>query len=162
MNGTHHTHGIAPVCSPAAHTLILGSFPSEKSRSEGFFYAHPQNRFWRVMAALTHSAVPETKDEKVRLLCENGFALWDVIESCVVTGSSDASIRDVVPNDIKSLVAASGVSRVFANGALAYKLYVRYVESSTGISAVKLPSTSPANASYSLEKLIEVWKNDIY
>ena len=138
-------------------TLILGSFPSVKSRENMFFYGHPQNRFWKVIAALFNERVPETVDEKKKLILGNALALWDSIHSCTVTGSSDSSVKDVVPNDISIIINGSNVKRIFCNGALSYKMYKKYIYPSTNIEAVKLPSTSPANAAYSLERLISEW-----
>ena len=122
-----------------------------------FFYGHPQNRFWKVIAALFNERVPETVDEKKKLILGNALALWDSIHSCTVTGSSDSSVKDVVPNDISIIINGSNVKRIFCNGALSYKMYKKYIYPSTNIEAVKLPSTSPANAAYSLERLISEW-----
>ncbi len=138
--------------------LILGSFPSVKSREQGFFYGHPQNRFWRVLAAVFDQATPISIEEKKAFLTQNHIALWDVIASCEIEGSSDSSIRNVVVNDIGSILKNSQIKRVFVNGGTAKRLYDRYVYPSAGMEAGLLPSTSPANAAWSLERLIENWR----
>ena len=151
-------HNIEPVYDENSKILILGSFPSVKSRETGFFYGHPQNRFWRVVAAVRNEAVPETIAEKKAFLLRNGIAVWDVIKSCDITGSGDSSIKNAVPNDISVILKTAPIERIFCNGAASYKLYKRFLEPETGMTAVKLPSTSPANAAYSLDRLIDEWK----
>lgn len=152
------SHTFAPVYDENSRILILGTFPSVKSRENRFYYGHPQNRFWRVTAALTGSAVPRTIEEKKKMLLEGRIAIWDVIASCEIEGSSDSSIRSVVPNDIAGLLKQTRIQAVFCNGAKAYELYVKYCETACGKKAVKLPSTSPANAAWSLERLTGSWK----
>ena len=148
-----------PAFVPAnAEILILGSFPSVKSRETGFFYGHKQNRFWKVLSVVFSDKEPETISEKKAFLERNGVALWDVIGSCEITGSSDASIKNAEPNDISSLVKNTGIKKIFLNGKTAEKYYKKYVASSVEITAKALPSTSPANAAFSLEILIEEWK----
>lgn len=154
-------HEIAPVYNENSKILILGSFPSVKSRESGFFYGHPQNRFWKVLAGILEVPVPVTIEEKKEMLLEHRIAVWDVIASCRITGSSDSSIKDVVPNDFEKILSTAKIERICANGATAWKLYEKYVKQSTGMDAVKLPSTSPANAAWSLERLIECWKEYI-
>lgn len=151
-------HNIEPVYGENSKILILGSFPSVKSRETGFFYGHPQNRFWRVVAAVRNETVPETTAEKKSFLLRNGIAVWDVIKSCDITGSGDSSIKNAVPNDISVILKTAPIERIFCNGAASYKLYKRFLEPETGMAAVKLPSTSPANAAYSLDRLIDEWK----
>ena len=151
-------HPFPPLFGPGSDTLILGSFPSVKSREAMFFYGHPQNRFWRVVAALYGDPVPQTIEEKKALILSHRLALWDSIASCEITGSSDASIRNAVPTDLSAILANSSVTRIFCNGAQSYRIYCRYQLPRTGIEAVRLPSTSPANAACSLEKLIEAWR----
>ena len=151
-------HEISPVYDKDSKILILGSFPSVKSRECGFFYGHPQNRFWKVVAGVLVVNVPTTIEEKKAMLLEHHFALWDVIASCTITGSSDSSIKDVVPNDFSDILRTASIERIYANGAAAWKLYNKYAKDQTGIEAVKLPSTSPANAAFRLERLIENWK----
>ena len=150
-------HTIPPVFNEASRALILGSFPSAASREAAFFYAHPKNRFWRVMAAICGAPLPATIEEKTALLLENGIALWDVVYSCEISGSADSSIKNVVPNDLSIILNAAKIESVFTNGQKAHSLYKKYLEAQTGITASCLPSTSPANAAWSDEMLIERW-----
>ena len=145
----------APVYNEHSRALILGTWPSPKSREMSFYYGHPQNRFWPMLAALTGEPVPAREDieAKKQIILRHGLALWDTLESCTITGASDASIRDVVPNDIAGLLAKAPIEAVFCNGATAYKIYTKYLEPVSGIPAVRLPSTSPANAACRPEKL---------
>lgn len=144
---------------PNSRLLILGSFPSVKSRQAQFYYGHPQNRFWAVLSALCGEAVPKTREEKEALLVRHRVALYDVIESCTVAGSSDSSIQDVVVTDLAPLLAASEIgTNIFTNGAKAHQLYMKHSCPLLGIPAVKLPSTSPANAAFSLERLTGEWR----
>ena len=161
MEYTHVKHTFSPVYNEESRILILGSFPSVKSRENQFYYGHPQNRFWKVLSAVLDCKCPVTTDEKKAMLLSHNIAVWDVIGSCEITGSSDATISSVVPNDIAGLVAETSVTRIFANGATSYNMYKRYCRENVGIEAVKLPSTSPANASFSLERLISEWKSQI-
>lgn len=151
------THEIPPVFDAHSKILILGSFPSVKSREGRFFYHHPQNRFWKLLAALFGEAVPQTIEEKKAFLLRNHIAVWDVTASCEIDGSSDSSIRNVVPNDINRILQSADIAHIYANGATAFRLYQKYCLPSTRRSAVRLPSTSPANAAYSLERLIAEW-----
>ena len=151
------SHPIPPVYDENAEILILGSFPSVKSREGQFFYHHPQNRFWKVLAAVTHSPIPQSIEEKKALLLQHHIALWDTIQSCEITGSSDSSIRNVVPNDLRPILDATGLQRIYCNGGTSYRLYLRYLYPQLQIQPVKLPSTSPANAAWSLERLINAW-----
>ena len=155
---THVSHDFEPVFDENSKVLILGTFPSVKSRENQFYYGHPQNRFWKVIAGLTESEVPQTIEEKKKLLLEHGIAIWDVIESCDIIGSSDSSIKNVVPADIERVVANSKIQNVYANGGTAKKLYEKYSQKKTGREIIGLPSTSPANAAYSLERLLECWQ----
>ena len=152
------THPIPPLFDENSKTLILGSFPSVKSREASFFYGHPQNRFWSVLAKVYATDKPLTVDEKKKLVLENNLALWDVIASCEIIGSSDSSISDVTANDLSIIINNSKVDRIFVNGKTAEKYYNKYTYPKTGIKAVCLPSTSPANAAWSLEKLVDAWK----
>ena len=154
-------HTFDPVFNEESKILILGSFPSVKSRENQFFYGHPQNRFWKVMASVLNWEVPETIEEKKEMLLTNHVAVWDVIASCSIMGSSDTSIKDVVVNDFSRILENSKVERIYVNGGKAYELYHKYAEKITGIKAVKLPSTSPANAAWNLEKLQKAWKDTI-
>jgi hypoxanthine-DNA glycosylase len=155
------SHGFGPVYDARSRILILGSFPSVKSREQQFYYGHPQNRFWKVLAALTGAKIEAGTDveRKERFLEDYGIALYDVIESCRITGSSDASIRDVTPADLGPILAAGNIEeRIYANGTKAYDLYMKHIYPVNGIAAVKLPSTSPANAAWSLARLTEKWQ----
>ena len=154
-------HTFDPVYDTESRILILGSFPSVKSRENNFFYGHPQNRFWKVMANVLEWEVPTTIEEKKNMLLSNHVAVWDVIASCSIQGSSDTSIKDVVVNDFSRILENSKVERIYVNGGKAYELYRKYAEKVTGIKATKLPSTSPANAAWSLEKLTKTWKETI-
>lgn len=158
MKEEHITHPIAPVWDENSRVLILGSFPSVKSRENGFFYGHRQNRFWKVLSAVFDCPVPETIEEKKRFLLQNGVALWDVIASCDITGSADSSIKNAKPNDILPIIMKSKITAVFVNGNTAAKLYEKYLFPETKIKATVLPSTSPANARFTLEMLVESWK----
>ena len=151
------THNFSPVWDEQSRILILGTFPSVKSRENHFYYGHPQNRFWKVLAALTDWEVPQTIEEKKAMLLANHIAIWDVIASCDIEGSSDSSIKNAVPNDFSFILKTAPIRQIYTNGGTAYKLYHKYCEKVTGFEAVKLPSTSPANASYSLERLISQW-----
>ncbi len=151
------THTFAPVYDENSEVLILGTFPSVKSRENNFYYGHPQNRFWKVIAAVTGSEVPETIEEKKKLLIANHIAIWDVIKSCDIIGSSDSSIKNVVANDIAGLLAQTNIRTIIANGATAERLYNTYALPQTGVPIIKLPSTSPANAAWGLERLCEEW-----
>lgn len=155
---THVSHDFEPVFDENSKVLILGTFPSVKSRENQFYYGHPQNRFWKVIAGLTESEVPQTIEEKKKLLLEHGIAIWDVIESCDIIGSSDSSIKNVVPADIERVVVNSKIQNIYANGGTAKKLYEKYSQKKTGREIIGLPSTSPANAAYSLERLLECWQ----
>ena len=150
-------HPIPPLYNENSRILILGSFPSVKSREGRFFYHHPQNRFWKVVAGVLEVPVPVTVEEKREMLLSGGIAVWDVIASCRITGSSDSSIRDVVPNDLNRILDAAPIQKIFVNGGTAGRMYKKYCQPVTGREAVQLPSTSPANAAWSLERLLEAW-----
>ena len=150
-------HPFPPLYSADSKVLILGSFPSVKSREAMFFYGHPQNRFWKVIAALFCEPVPQTIEEKKRLILSHGLALWDSIASCDIKGSSDASITNAQPTDLAEILDNSRVERIFCNGSRSFEIYNKYQLPRLGIEAVKLPSTSPANAAFSLERLTQEW-----
>lgn len=150
-------HTFAPVYDKNSNILILGTFPSVKSRENQFFYGHPQNRFWKVIAQVTGEVVPVSIEEKKALLLRNRIAIWDVIHSCKIIGSSDSSIQDVVVNDFSEILQKSQIKRIYANGGKAYELYRKYAFEKTGREIIKLPSTSPANAGWSLERLCREW-----
>lgn len=151
-------HEIPPVYDEHSRILILGSFPSVKSRENQFFYGHPQNRFWKVLAAIFQEELPSTIEAKKAFLHRHHIALWDVIDSCTINGSSDSSIRDVTPSDLTRILTAAPVQKIFTNGGTADKLYQKYCLHATHMSAIRLPSTSPANASWTMEKLISAWQ----
>lgn len=157
----HITHPIPPFYDKNSDILILGSFPSVKSREQRFFYGHPQNRFWKVIASVFNSERPETIAERKAFLKKYHIALWDVIGSCDIEGSSDSSIENVVANDISVILKKAEIRGIFVNGKTAEKYYKKYIEPKTKIKAVCLPSTSPANAAWSVEKLTEHWHEAI-
>ena len=151
------SHPIPPVFDEQSRILILGSFPSVKSREGCFFYHHPQNRFWKVLAGVLEQPVPETIEQKKTFLLQNHIAVWDVIASCAIEGSSDSSIKNVVPNDLETILNNSGIRQIFCNGGTSHQYYRKYQEKSTGRTAIRLPSTSPANAAWSVERLKKEW-----
>ncbi len=155
-------HEFPPVYNENSRILILGSLPSVKSREQLFYYGHPQNRFWKVIAGLTGQPVPLTISEKKELLLAQGIAVSDVIAECDIIGSSDSSIRNVVPMDLREILENARIRQIYANGNTAKKLFERFQKKSCQRDIIGLPSTSPANAAYSLERLIEVWKCIIY
>lgn len=157
----HVCHTFHPVYDKDSKILILGSLPSVKSREEGFYYGHPQNRFWKVLAAVFSCPVPETIEEKKQMLLAHRTAVWDVIESCDIIGSSDSSIKNVVPADIGKILSSTHIDRIFANGKKAESLYEKYIYPKTKVPVTVLPSTSPANAACSLEKVVEIWGKEI-
>lgn len=150
-------HPFQPVWDKACRILILGSFPSIQSREHRFYYGHPQNRFWKLIAALTNSDIPQTIEAKKDLLLQNHIALYDVIASCRTESSSDQELQDIVPVDLSAIWPQMRIQKVFANGAKAGKLYQQYLQEQTQQPIHILPSTSPANAAYSLERLIDCW-----
>ena len=150
-------HPIEPLFDENSEILILGSFPSQKSREQKFFYGHPQNRFWKVLSLVLNAGEPKTIEEKKKFLLTNNIAVWDVISSCEISGSSDSSIKSVVPNDLKSILDNSNIKKIYVNGKTAKKYYDKYLKDKIGITAYCLPSTSPANAVWSIERLAEVW-----
>lgn len=150
-------HEIPPVYNENSKILILGSFPSVKSRENHFFYHHPQNRFWKVLAAVVGCDTPDSIEDKKKFLLDNNIAVWDVIASCEIEGSSDSSIKNVVVNDFDPIINNSNIKQIFCNGGKSYDLYRKYCEKTTSLKAIKLPSTSPANARFSLNKLTSEW-----
>lgn len=167
MEYTHICHPFRPIYDEDSEILILGSLPSVKSREQGFYYGHPQNRFWKVMAAVMEEKrgcvcnVPRTIEEKRSFLLANHIAIWDVIASCDIKGSSDSSIKNAVANDISGILAGSRIQQVYANGKTAGRLYMRYIYPDTKREVTVLPSTSPANAAWTLEKLVREWADKI-
>ena len=158
MEYEHIVHSFEPVYDKASEILILGTLPSVKSRENNFYYGHKQNRFWKVLATLLKEPVPDTIEEKKAMLLAHRIALWDVIASCDIIGSSDSSIKNVVANDIDRILSEAPIRQIFVNGQTAFKLYKKYVLPETGVMPVCLPSTSPANAAWNMEKLTEAWQ----
>ena len=158
MEYEHIVHSFEPVYDKDSEILILGTLPSVKSRENNFYYGHKQNRFWKVLATLLKEPVPETIEEKKAMLLAHRIALWDVIQSCDIKGSSDSSIKNVQPTDIGMILEKTNMTQIYANGNKAGQLYKRYQFPITGIEATVLPSTSPANAAWSLARLCEAWK----
>ena len=154
----HVVHPFAPVYDSHSRVLVLGTFPSVKSRENQFYYGHPRNRFWKVIAGLWEEPVPQTADEKKKLLLDHRIALWDVITSCDIIGSSDSSIRNPEPAPLEQILSLADIRQIFGNGQKACQLYNRYSRPKTGKEIIGLPSTSPANASCSLERLTQEWK----
>ena len=154
----HIIHSIGPVFDAESRVLILGTMPSPKSREVQFYYGHPQNRFWRVLAAVLGEEVPQSVPEKKAMLLRHRIALWDVLAECEITGASDSSIRNPVANDLSVILDHAPVQAVFTTGATAWKLYTRLQKPHTGIEAVRLPSTSPANCAVKMEALTEAYK----
>ena len=158
---TSARHNIPPVFDETSEILILGSFPSVKSREEAFFYAHPRNRFWTVLAAVFQEETPQTVAQKKELLRRRHVALWDVLSACDVSGSADASIRNAVPNDIGIILRAVQIEKIFLNGQTAASYYKKWIAPAVTVPAVILPSTSPANAAFRTEDLIRIWREQI-
>lgn len=154
-------HPIAPLFNKNSEILILGSFPSVKSREQGFFYGHPQNRFWKVMARVCGEDIPKSIEAKTQLILNNRFALWDVIHSCEITCSADSSIRNVQPNDLSEILDKANIRQIFLNGKKAEALYNKYMKDNIDVPSAVLPSTSPANASWSEDRLFEYWSERI-
>ena len=157
MEYTHVTHNFPPLFAPDSRALILGSIPSPKSREQAFFYGHPQNRFWPVLAAVFGEPAPQTIEDKRSLALRHRIAMWDTLAACDICGASDTSIRNPVPNDLPWLIAQTQVRAVFCTGTTSYKYYKKLCQPQTGIEAVCLPSTSPANAAWSKERLIQAY-----
>ena len=162
MEYEHIVHSFEPVYDKDSEILILGTLPSVKSRENNFYYGHKQNRFWKVLATLLKEPVPETIEEKKAMLLAHRIALWDVIQSCDIKGSSDSSIKNVQSTDIGMILEKTNVTQIYANGNKAGQLYKRYQFPVTGIEATVLPSTSPANAAWSLARLCEAWKTILH
>lgn len=151
-------HPFPPTWDKHSEILILGSFPSVKSREMAYFYGHPQNRFWRIVGALYEDDIPHTVEERRVFLLRHHIALWDVIASCTIVGSSDSSIRDAVPNDIRPILTGAPIRGIYTNGQTSFRLYRKYILPEIGRDAVCLPSTSPANAAWSFDRLLSAWR----
>lgn len=158
MEYQHITHPFDPIYDCNSRILILGSLPSVKSRENAFYYGHPQNRFWKLLSSLCNASMPESIDEKICLLHSSHIALWDVIQSCDIRGSSDSSIKNVVPTDLRIILKHAEIQNIYANGKTAAALYQKYQMPLTGMMIIPLPSTSPANAAWTMERLCEAWK----
>lgn len=161
MEVTHVTHTFDPVFDEHSRILILGSFPSVKSRENQFYYGHPMNRFWKVLAGVFEEKAPDTIEEKKVFLLKHNVAVWDVIASCDIEGSSDSSIRNVVPNDMHVILKRAKIETIYTNGGKAHELFLKYCKKETNFTPHKLPSTSPANAAWSLDRLIGAWKDEL-
>ena len=150
-------HPLGPVFDSRSRVLILGTMPSPASRAGDFYYLHPQNRFWRVVSTVLGCECPRTVEEKQQMLHTHHIALWDTIASCEISGSSDSSIREAVPTDLMPILQNAPIRQIFCNGTASYQLYCRHQQMRTGRTAVKLPSTSPANAAWSVARLTQAW-----
>lgn len=150
-------HPFDPLFNEDSRVLILGSFPSVRSREQNFYYGHPRNRFWKVMATVLNCPQPQTIEAKRSLILEHHLALWDSVAVCEISGSSDSSIRSVRPNDLSVILNRCDIRRIYCNGRKSYEIYRRYIEERAGREAVLLPSTSPANARCGTEELIDRW-----
>lgn len=158
MRHEHIEHGIPPVFNAESRVLILGTMPSPKSRENGFYYMHPQNRFWRVISTVLGEPLPTTNGERASLLLKNKIALWDTLAQCDIIGASDCSVKNAAPNDLSIITDTADIKAIFTTGKAAYKYYCRFQQESTGIEAICLPSTSPANARFGLDALIDEYK----
>lgn len=158
MRHEHIEHGIPPVFNAESRVLILGTMPSPKSRENGFYYMHPQNRFWRVISTVLGEPLPTTNGERASLLLKNKIALWDTLAQCDIIGASDCSVKNAVPNDLSVITDTADIKAIFTTGKTAYKYYCRFQQEKTGIEAICLPSTSPANARFGLDALIDEYK----
>lgn len=154
-------HPFEAVYNNDSKILILGSFPSVKSREINFYYGHPQNRFWKILENIYNEKIDNNIESKKEFLLRNNIALWDTIKSCEITGSSDSSIKNAIPNDIETLIQKTNIKAIFCNGNTSYKLFMKYFKSKINIPIICLPSSSPANAKFSLESLTEIWKEHI-
>lgn len=157
MESSSVIHPFPPVYDLHSEILILGSFPSVKSREVMFYYGHPQNRFWKIMESL-YGVKLENVEDKKRFLLSHHIALWDSIASCRIQGSSDSSITDVVVNDLSLILKSAQIKKIFCNGKKSYQYYAKYLQKQTGMEAICLLSTSPANAVFQLPQLVEQWK----
>jgi hypoxanthine-DNA glycosylase len=152
-------HPFEPIFDKSSRILILGTFPSVKSREYGFYYGHPQNRFWKIIAHITDiCSIPQTISDKKLVLLANKIALSDVLQSCDIDGSSDSSIRSAVPADLYKILNIANINHIYANGEKAHRLLLKYFTKIPKQAITKLPSTSPANAKCSLNQLLLEWK----
>ncbi len=154
-------HPFEPIYSKESNILILGSFPSVISRKQNFYYAHPQNRFWKLIAAIYNSEKPTTIEEKKKLILDNKLAIWDSIKSCDIIGSADSTIQNIEVNDINSLINKTSINKVIFNGRKSFETYIKYNKKLENIKYIELPSTSPANAQYSFDRLYNIWSKEL-
>lgn len=154
-------HPFEPIFDINSKFLILGSFPSIKSRENNFYYAHPQNRFWKILENIFKEEISNDILSKKNFLLKHNIALWDIIKSCDIISSSDSSIKNAKPNNIKNLIKNSNISTIFCNGNTSYKIFNKYFKNTFNIPIICLPSSSPANAKFSLEDLITIWEKEI-
>lgn len=157
----HIVHPFEPFFKDDSRILILGSFPSVASRKDGFYYGNPKNRFWKMLALIFKDSVPHSIEEKKNFLSVHRIALYDVIKECTISGSSDSSIKDVVPSDLDKIIKNCKIEKILANGKTASKYFEKYQSRKLIPILRSMPSTSPANASFSLERLSEIWKKEI-
>lgn len=146
-------HNFKPVYDNNSKILILGTIPSVKSREEGFYYGHPRNRFWQIMADIFETNIPNTIKEKELFLLKNNIALWDVLKSCDIEGSSDNSIKNPIPNDVNNIIKKTNIKKIYTTGKKATELYNKYLYKKIKIECIYLPSTSPANQTISYDEL---------
>lgn len=156
----HIIHPFEPFFSLDSKILIVGSLPSVKSRENGFYYGHPQNRFWKMLAQIFAESMPLSIEEKQQFLAKHKIAVYDSIKECTINGSSDSSIRNVIPSDIAKIVFSSQITKILANGKTAAKYFLKYQNQNLCQMLKTLPSTSPANAAFSIEKLVEIWEKE--
>ena len=156
----HIVHPFEPFFRADSKILIVGSLPSVKSRENGFYYGHPQNRFWKMLAQIFAESMPISIEEKQQFLAKHKIAVYDSIKECTINGSSDSSIRNVIPSDIAKIVFSSQITKILANGKTAAKYFLKYQNQNLCQMLKTLPSTSPANAAFSIEKLVEIWEKE--
>lgn len=157
MKLEHIIHNFSPIFDDKSRVLMLGTMPSPKSREVGFYYGHPRNRFWKVVSDVCGESMPETKEDKIAFALRNKIAVWDVLSGCEICGADDSSIRNPVPNDMSVILENADIQAIYTTGTKAFQLYQKYCFPQTGISAIRLPSTSPANCRMSYEELYEAY-----
>lgn len=158
MEAEYVTHDFKPIYDERSRVLMLGTMPSPKSREVGFYYGHPRNRFWKVVSDVCGEALPETIEDKKAFALRNKIAVWDVLAGCEIKGAEDSSIRNPVPNDMNEILGYADIRAIFTTGTKAAQLYKKYCYPKTGIAAIVLPSTSPANCRMSYEELYEAYE----
>ena len=154
-------HPFKPIYNSESQILILGSFPSVKSREVCFYYGHPQNRFWKILSNIFNVNIPLSTNEKIKFLISHKIAIWDTIKSCNINSSSDSSIKNAIPNDIEMIIKNSNIKAIFCNGNTSYKIFIKYFKDKINLPIICLPSSSPANAKFSLQNLTDIWKEKI-